>query len=210
MRSITRFFVESWNFPQTPSRERVLAIREECETKLGELANSPSVTLQIYARQSIAALDDIAELPWVLTHDDLSNMNLLVDATTGHLQGVIDWADAAVWPFGVALWGVESILGYACPDGWIWLDDEAQSARILFSTTLQKSLDLPAGQIVLVEKARILGLLLRYGFVWRDGVSVPAEDNTTLEAFLRRKYTPLLWTPMKLTCRRYYLQIVTG
>jgi hypothetical protein len=168
-------------------------MREECETKLGELVKSPSATLQIYARQSIAALDEIAELPWVLTHDDLSNMNLLVDVTTGHLQGVIDWADAGVWPFGVALWGVESILGYTCPDGWIWLDDGAQSARFLFSTTLQKSLDLSAGEIALVEKARILGLLLRYGFVWRNGVSVPAEDNNTLEKFLESKYTPLLW-----------------
>jgi hypothetical protein len=49
-----------------------------------------------------------------------------------------------------------------------------------------------AGEIVLVEKARILGLLLRYGFVWRNGVSVPAEDNTTLEKILKSKYTPLL------------------
>lgn len=52
--------------------------------------------IQVHVSQSRAALDDIVKLPWVMTHDDLSSMNLLVDASTGHLQGVVDWADAAI------------------------------------------------------------------------------------------------------------------
>jgi hypothetical protein len=163
-------------------------VRQDCETKLKELAKTPSATLQVHVSQSRAALDDIFELPWVLAHDDLSSMNLLLDATTGHLQGVIDWADAAIWPFGTSLWGVESILGYEEPDGWTWLDDGAQPLRALFSATLQKELgSLSADKLGLIEKARNLGLLLRYGFVWRDGYIVPTEDTTLVETFLKRK-----------------------
>lgn len=127
------------------------------------------------------------KLPWVLTHDDLSSMNLLIDAATGHLQGVVDWADAAIWPFGVALWGVESILGYSGLDGWVWLDDEAHSNRASFSAAIREGMDLSADHVILLEKSRILGLLLRYGFAWQDGYLTAAEDPTILEGFLDRK-----------------------
>ncbi len=41
--------------------------------------------------------------PGVLTHGDLSEMNFLVNPETGHLTGVIDWAEAEILPFGYAL-----------------------------------------------------------------------------------------------------------
>ncbi|GIZ48181.1 hypothetical protein CKM354_001125400 [Cercospora kikuchii] len=184
---MAKFYAAAWKCPQKPSPERVLAVRQECETKLLELANSSPAPLQIHISESRAALDDIFELPWVLTHDDLSSMNLLMEAATGHLKGIVDWADAAIWPFGVALWGVESILGYDSPDGWTWLDDEAQTCRASFSATFQQEADgISADQLILIEKTRNLGLLLRYGFVWRDGKAVPTEDITTLEGYLRQ------------------------
>jgi hypothetical protein len=111
-------------------------------------------------------------------------MNLLLDPTTGHLRGVIDWADAAIWPFGIALWGLESVLGYSGPDGWTWLDDESRSCRRVFSMSLQTALHLPAVDLVAIEKARKLGLLLRYGFVWQEGRHVLTDDTTMLELFL--------------------------
>lgn len=183
----SRFYVAAWEHPQTHDEERIRAVRNECETKLKELAKTTSPALQAHIARSIAELDDIMGLPWVLTHDDLSGMNLLVNATTGRLQGVVDWADAALWPFGMSLWGVESILGYDAPTGWIWLDDEAQSCRSLFSKTLQNAMELPADTLGLIEKSRVLGLLLRYGFVWQDGAPAPSEDTRMLEAFLERK-----------------------
>jgi hypothetical protein len=97
---------------------------------------------------------------------------------------MVDWADAGIWPFGIALWGLESVLGYSGPDGWTWLDDESCSCRQAFSMNLRTALNLPAGDFVTIEKARKLGLLLRYGFVWRDGRSVPTDDTTMLELFL--------------------------
>ncbi|KAF2764577.1 hypothetical protein EJ03DRAFT_281803, partial [Teratosphaeria nubilosa] len=155
---MAKFYAAAWKCPQTPSRERILYLRQDCETKLEELAKTSSATLQVHVSQSRAALDDIFELPWVLAHDDLSSMKLLLDATTGHLQGVIDWADAAIWPFGTALWGVESILGYEGPDGWTRLDDGAQTLRALFSATFQKEVGgLSADRLSLIERPETLG-----------------------------------------------------
>ena len=32
--------------------------------------------------------------------------------TTGQITGIIDWAEAEVLPFGLALYGLENLLGY--------------------------------------------------------------------------------------------------
>jgi hypothetical protein len=56
----------------------------------------------------------ISQVPWV---KDLSNMNILVDPDTGHLTGVVDRADAAIEPFGMAIWGLEDVLGWSGPGG---------------------------------------------------------------------------------------------
>jgi hypothetical protein len=183
-----RFYIQAWKTPQNPSKERVLCVRQECKTKLKELANTSSASLLTHVKQADEALDEILQLPWVLTHEDLSSMNLLLDPTTGNLRGVVDWADAAIWPFGIALWGLESVLGYGGPDGWTWLDDEPRSHRRMFARTLQRALHLPAGDLVTIERARKLGLLLRYGFMWRDGRPVLTDDTTTLELFLRSEF----------------------
>lgn len=134
-------------------------------------------------------------------------MNLLLDPTTGNLRGVIDWADAAIWPFGIALWGLESVLGYGGPDGWTWLDDEPRSYRRMFSRTLQTALNLPTSDFVIIEKARKLGLLLRYGFIWRDGRPVLTEDTTTLELFLRSEFGEDLLDWMILTRPREHIRV---
>lgn len=50
--------------------------------------------------------------------------------------------------------------------------------------TLQTALHLPAVDLVTIEKARKLGLLLRYGFVWQEGRHVLTDDTIMLELFL--------------------------
>ncbi|KAH0333138.1 hypothetical protein KCU81_g9958, partial [Aureobasidium melanogenum] len=134
----SQFYIQAWESSQTPDEEQVVRVRQGFEMKLGQLEENSSPWLLAHVTHARQALYDILQLPWVLTHDDLSSMNLLLDAGTGNLRGVVDWADAAVRPFGIALWGLESVL---------------------------------------VEKARKLGLLLRYGFIW--------QDNRYLVDFLR-------------------------
>jgi hypothetical protein len=50
--------------------------------------------------------------------------------------------------------------------------------------SLQTALHLPACDFVTIEKARKLGLFLRYGFVWQEGGHVLTDDTTMLELFL--------------------------
>lgn len=146
------------------------------------------IPLRQYVEQSRTMLDELMHaLPWTLTHDDLSSMNMLLNEETGQLEGVVDWAEAAIWPFGKALWGLEDLLGCGGSDGWVWLGDEHH--RQLFCTTFSAEVGgLSTEQYRLIEGARVLGLLLRYGFDWEDGTAVPTNDTTSLNTFLGRKH----------------------
>ncbi|KAI9660460.1 MAG: hypothetical protein M1821_009810 [Bathelium mastoideum] len=81
--------------------------------KLARLATAlPSAALRARAAATLAGLHTLRRLPRVLTHGDVVPGNVLVDATTGVLRGVVDWAEAEVLPWGVAMYGVEFLLGY--------------------------------------------------------------------------------------------------
>ncbi len=49
-------------------------------------------------------------------------MNILVSPSTGRITGIIDWAEATVSPFGLALYGLENLLGCMGPGGWSYFE----------------------------------------------------------------------------------------
>ncbi|KAH8725952.1 hypothetical protein GQ44DRAFT_795184 [Phaeosphaeriaceae sp. PMI808] len=57
--------------------------------------------------------------PLVLSHDDLCEMNIFVDPNTGHITGIIDWAEARILTFGISLWGMT---GFFLRYGFVWED----------------------------------------------------------------------------------------
>ncbi|KAF5027341.1 hypothetical protein F66182_542 [Fusarium sp. NRRL 66182] len=61
-----------------------------------------------------------ADYPLVLNHDDLLEMNIHVDEGTGHITGIVDWADAIIAPFGTSLGGLETILGVQTSSSWLF------------------------------------------------------------------------------------------
>ena len=135
-------------------------------------------------------------VPWVLTHQDLSNMNILVDPDSGHITGVVDWADATIEPFGMALWGLESVLGCSGADGWSYFGSDPSyshfgcdpsRSRALFWKTFWREIECTISDECryAVNEVRILGVLLRYGFRWEDGTVNPVKDTTYLDAFLK-------------------------
>ena len=79
---------------------------------------------------------DLSPLPWVLTHGDLVEMNILVNKSTGALTGVIDWAEASILPFGFSLYCLENLLGWMDSRGWHFVDT-ADQLRNLFWTTFE-------------------------------------------------------------------------
>jgi hypothetical protein len=135
-------------------------------------------------------------VPWVLTHQDLSNMNILVDPDSGHITGVVDWADATIEPFGVALWGLESVLGCSGPGGWSYFGSDPSyshfgcsptRSRALFWKTFLREIECTISDECrhAVNEVRTLGILLRYGFRWENGMMNPVNNTTYLDAFLK-------------------------
>lgn len=141
----------------------------------------------------------------VLTHGDLCEMNFLVDERSGHLTGVIDWAEAEILPFGFNLWGVENLLGYMDGNGWNYFDgyedlravfwtvfygavvvvdeEEEEEDGVLASEVLRKQ------KQDTIDVARRMGILFRYGFFWDENLrkKVPVQEGDSgmryLDAF---------------------------
>jgi len=135
-------------------------------------------------------------VPWVLTHQDLSGMNILVDPDTGHITGVVDWADATIEPFGMALWGLESVLGCSGPDDWSYFGKDPSyshfgcdpsRSRALFWKTFLREIEYTISDECrhAINEVRTLGVLLRYGFRWENGTVSPVKDTTYLDVFLK-------------------------
>src|ERR1700722_6013766 len=105
-------------------------------------------------------------------------MNILVDPDSGHLTGVVDWADATIEPFGIALWGLESVLGCSGPDGWSYFGSDPSHSRTLFWNTFFTEIGYTISYKTrkAIDEVSTLGILLRYGFSWESGTGNPAED----------------------------------
>ena len=132
--------------------------------------------------------------PQVLTHGDLCAMNILVSPTTGGVTGIIDWAEAEVLPFGLALYGLENLLGNMGPEGWRYFEirDELEQRfwDQLWDSIAGSRAPPDDGIRHTVTIARQVGVLMQYGFLWEDGTverAVTEEDKGSLaylDAFL--------------------------
>lgn len=194
----SRFFAAAWKIPQTAD---IAAIRLTCENNLHLLArNLP----ERFSREILGlteCLDSIFEnLPMVLTHGDLCEMNFLVDERSGHLTGVIDWAEAEILPFGFNLWGVENLLGYMDGNGWNYFEGYEDLRAVFWETfysavVVAEEEDGVRASEVLCQKqdtinvARRMGILFRYGFFWDENLrkKVPVQEGDSgmryLDAF---------------------------
>lgn len=51
-------------------------------------------------------------------HDDLVENNFHLDEVTGHVTGIVDWANPMIAPFGFSLGGLETVLGVQTLSCW--------------------------------------------------------------------------------------------
>lgn len=124
----------------------------------------------------LEGLPRIMTLPFVLTHGDLNEMNMLVD-DNGHITGIVDWAESRILPFGFALWGLENILGYMNSKGWHY-HDNAQKLRDEFWRIFEADTGCVQDDVKAnIRLARMAGLFLRYGF--EHSASVTGKVNDT-------------------------------
>lgn len=119
----------------------------------------------------------------VLTHGDFSERNILADPTTGEITGIIVWAEVGILPFGFALCGLDNLLGYLTPSGWVF-HDTAEYLRDEFWRAFRELIGaVSQSEMELIEFARLGGLFLRYGIPYKPGrkgvVGVGGTNNSS-------------------------------
>jgi hypothetical protein len=136
--------------------------------RLDLLSGLPEKDLLAHVSEAQAQLDLIEASNWCLTHGDLLPGNMMVDAETGHLTGLIDWAEAEWLPFGMALYGVEEVLGESTSEGdFRYYDDHEELRRFFWVEFLS--------------------------FIGRDGTTGDQRFQLLREAEAARRLGILLW-----------------
>jgi hypothetical protein len=202
---MARVFAQAWNNPQHLPTDKTAALCSEFEAAFTPLAQSlPSRFKPVLdrVRPSLYSLfTEDSAIPLVLSHGDLCEMNLLVEAETGSLTGVIDWAEARILPFGFSLYGVENLLGYMDDEGWHYYDN-AQQLRELFWRVFLEGVEGSISEATLqtIWTARMAGLFYRYGFVFdgKEILGVVGPESGSLR-YLDAFCTPEGWVPVALS-----------
>ncbi|KAL7935992.1 hypothetical protein V8C35DRAFT_246734 [Trichoderma chlorosporum] len=144
-------------------------IGESMRWRLGLLKGLAEQDLRRHVSEAQSQLDSVEASDWCLTHGDVLPGNMMVDAKTGRLTGLIDWAEAEWLPFGMALYGVEEVLGEHVPsEGFRYYDDHEELRRVFWSKFLALT-GRNAIQPRQAEAARRLGILLWRGIAFDDG-----------------------------------------
>ncbi|KAL7791036.1 hypothetical protein V8C37DRAFT_410622 [Trichoderma ceciliae] len=149
-------------------------IGESMRWRLKLLDGLPGEDLLRHVSEAQGRLDSVEASDWCLTHGDLLPGNIMVDAETGRLTGLIDWAEAEWLPFGMALYGVEEALGEDVPSqGFKYYEDHEELRQLFWKKFLSfatrgESLatELRLGD---AEASRKLGILLWRGIAFDDG-----------------------------------------
>lgn len=158
-----RFFAGAWNGPQKVSPAVANNLRHEMEIDLDRLSDKLPDRFMPTLNQVRKDLLRIFALPFVITHGDLNESNILVD-DDGHITAVIDWAESRILPFGISLWGLENVLGYMDGTGWHY-HDNAKELRDEFWRVFEINVGGIQEEVKKnIRLARMAGLFLRYGF----------------------------------------------
>lgn len=119
----------------------------------------------------------------ILLHRDFGTCNIMVDETTCHLTGVIDWAEADIAPFGLNLHSLAAFTGALhLKNGWRRYEDYKASQDAFWNTFRGEVGDLSDETVKTIKMARIMGLLLSCGFTNRlanKPQPTPISDDET-------------------------------
>ncbi|KAL6803874.1 hypothetical protein J3E68DRAFT_434265 [Trichoderma sp. SZMC 28012] len=195
MVDIARFFAISWNNPQKVDSAYRDQLGQTYIKELRLLLSALPNRFHAIIEHCIKSMDDVLSLPMVLLHQDFSTCNIMVDETSCHLVGVIDWAEAEICPFGLNLDSLQSFTGKLhYQDGWSRYEDYADLQDTFWDIFIQEVGGLTKGEIQAIKLARITGLLLSHGFTRRlanEPPAVPIRDDEdgrynmlSLDAFL--------------------------
>lgn len=185
---VDRFFAQPWNNRQELQEDRTQTLLAEFDHKFSTLVEflPPRFKSSLVSiRKDLPSIFSGA-LPFVISHGDLCEMNMLVDPQNGKITGIVDWAEARILPFGFSLWGYENILGFMDSEGWHYYDNRRELEDLFWNSFRAEIRDSSCADLHLIQSARIAGLFCRYGFVMNDMAvaSVVNESNTSAFGYL--------------------------
>ncbi|EHK48492.1 hypothetical protein TRIATDRAFT_214538 [Trichoderma atroviride IMI 206040] len=200
-KDLAKFFAQSWNNGQQLCPDKAAALLIEFRSKLDRLSLSlPSrfATNLDAVRKELPLLFS-ERLPFILSHQDLNEMNMLINPETGCITGIVDWAEARILSFGFSLWAFENLLGYMDSEGWHYYDNRHELEGIFWQTFLAEANSTSDGDLQLIRVARMAGLFFRYGFDWDgEGVeNVVDESSLSSLAYLDAFCTSDDWAPTR-------------
>ncbi|GAW20099.1 hypothetical protein ANO14919_095950 [Xylariales sp. No.14919] len=182
---LAKFFAQSWNHSQQLPPGETSALLTEFRDKFDLLHRSLPFRFASNLDRVRKELPLVFSktLPFVLSHQDLCEMNILIDPETGSITGIIDWADARILPFGFSLWALENILGYMNSEGWHYYDNRHELQRIFWETFRMEAKNLSDDDLRLIQITRMAGLFCRYGFVLDGKVCKGVIDESDVSSF---------------------------
>ncbi|KAH0499087.1 hypothetical protein TgHK011_006303 [Trichoderma gracile] len=151
MRGLAKVFALGFRARQ-PFREAIPKgrIGKSMQWRLDLLRGLPpkDADLQRHVSEAQGHFHSIQSSDWCLTHGDLLPANILVNPKSGRLTGLIDWAEAEWLPFGMALYGIEEVLGEAVDpsQGFEYYADHRELRQLFcqrWSDTIDNSISSP-------------------------------------------------------------------
>ncbi len=177
------FFAMAWKAPQevdSAHRENLRCgyIREQ-----ELLSRDLPERFRQMVEKCLGEIEAIMTLPMVLLHRDFSDVNIMVDETSCHLTGVIDWAEADIGPFGLNLYFVRGLMGRMhLKTGWSRFEDYGALRDTFWGVLRAEVGELAEETMETIRSAEVMGVLLCYGFTSRLGNKAsprPIGDDET-------------------------------
>lgn len=168
-KDFARFHAKGWHQDNT-NHIPLGTVGKSISSRLNLLSSELPVRFQPAVQNVLRNISLVEALPWVLSHGDIVAGNVMVEPLTGHLLGLVDWAEAELLPFGLSLYGLEELIGEISATGFDYHQD-ASDLRALFWKQLIEEIPALQSPPVLhaVKLARDLGVLLWHGIAFDNG-----------------------------------------
>ncbi|KZF19139.1 hypothetical protein L228DRAFT_241817 [Xylona heveae TC161] len=168
LRDIACFFALTWKSPQKVNQDYKNKLRQTYTKELQLLLHSLPSRFHQSVQKCLDSMDAIFSLPMVLLHRDFGTCNVMVDATSCHLTGVLDWAEAEICPFGLNLHSLQAFTGALhLKNGWRRYEDYEARQNTFWGTFRDEVGGLSEETVRTIKMARVMGLLLSSGFTRR-------------------------------------------
>jgi len=182
------FLSKAWNKSmQTETQSDLGAVGKSILPRLRSLCANLPPRFRPIASRVLSQIHQVEALPWVLTHGDITDGNMMINHLTGHLLGLVDWAEAEYLPFGVGLYGLEEILGEMTATGFKYHPDASDLRRIFWEVLINETPALHESHVLEgVQLAQDLGVLLWHGIAFDNGaIDRVVEEGKDMEEIYR-------------------------